>query len=564
MARKGGCLLFASNFNTQCIMKKITLTFLLVFSSLGLFAQEEQEIYFTVFQPAPNSPAGWTKEMVSGDVGQPLNDWYYGETVLPLSSSFSAPAAVFNDDANFAEESNIARIVSRVFDLSQYNTASMSFEYGLSRPSSGTLTVEVFNGSEWISVLFVNENTEPIQSNPIELTSYKNPLFQVRFTYSDEGAAGSQGGAGVTNFKLMGSIDVAPNDLIDNATMVYCGDNFTSTNALATPDSGIFGCGGGNQGGSNGVWYKYISPEPAVVTFSLCESGTDFNSHINVFKGFNPEELECGDASYSSCGNLSKVTFDYSGNTPYYIFVTGTGTTTGTFTVKVSCSDLVPPNDEIINAIDADQFEQPYTDYNVSLTHATSEADAALYANTGCDTGPQFNVFYKFTATSDGEASVSIGNPSGLQLITFYTAPNENATIGDLTWVNQESNLCNVTSEGPERHITTTAGTTYYVVMFQEGLNSDITIDISSSLSTSNNTIEGFGYSPNPVISAMQLTARTAIDHVSLYNLLGQQVKEYTPNALNAALDMSGMASGTYVMKVLVNGTTGTYKIIKQ
>lgn len=174
-------------------MKKITLAFMLLFTSMGIFAQEEQ-IYFTTFPAAPNSPVGWTKEMVTGDVGENLSNWYYGETVLPLSSSFSAPAAVFNDDANFSEEPNEARIVSRVFDLSQYNTASMTFEYGLSYPgSTGSLTVEVFTGVEWHTVLLVNEDTPPTMSNSIELTEYKNPLFQVRFTFSDGGAINSLG-----------------------------------------------------------------------------------------------------------------------------------------------------------------------------------------------------------------------------------------------------------------------------------------------------------------------------------------------------------------------------------
>jgi len=548
-------------------MKKITLTFMLLFASISIFAQEEQQIYFTTFQAAPNSPAGWTKEMVSGDVGETLSNWYYGESVLPLGSSFSAPAAVFNDDANFSEEPNTARIVSRVFDLSQYDSASMTFEYGLSQAQGmATLTVEVFNGSEWITVLIVDEDTAPTLSNPIELNDYKNPLFQVRFTYSDGGAPNALGGAGVTNFKLMGAIAVAPNDLIDNATMIYCGDNLPATNALSTPDSGVFACGGGNPNNSNGVWYKYYAPQqPGLVTFSLCDSGTDFTSHINVFRG-STEELECVDsAEYSSCGNLSNVAFDYNGVATYYILVTGEGVTTGNFTVKLTCGVQAPPNDEIINAIDVDQFEQPYIDPTVALTNATPEVGYEAFETGGCVQGDWYpHVFYKFTATSNGTASVSMGtpNPGGLTMLTFFTAPNENATIADLTWVNQEGNQCNV--QASERNITTIAGTTYYITVMQPDTNSDVVIDITSSLSTPNNTIEGFSYSPNPVNTALQLNSRDIIEHVTLYNLLGQNIKEYTPNALNAALDMNGIASGTYVMKALVNGTTGTYKIIKQ
>jgi len=549
-------------------MKKITLAFLLLASSVGMFAQEEQQIYFTTFQAAPNSPVGWTKEMVSGDEGETLSNWYYGETVLPLSSSFSAPAAVFNDDANLSEEANTARIISRVFDISQYNTVSMEFEYGLSgAQGSGTLKAEVFNGVEWIVVMNISQDTPPTMSYPIELDIYKNPLFQVRFTFSDGGALSSLGGAGITNFRLFGTIDVAPNDFIDNAISLYCGDNMAGTNALSTPDSGVFSCGGGSPANSNGVWYKYDAPEQqGPVTFSLCDSGTDFTSHINVFKGYT-DELECVEngISYENCGNLSSVSFDYNGTVPYYILVTGQGVTTGNYTVKLICGSAPPPNDDIINAIDVDQFPQPYTDPSVALKNATPELGYEAFETGGCVQGDWYpHVFYKFTATSDGTATVSMGtpNPGNLTYLTFFTAPNEQATIADLTWVNQISNQCNFA--GYDRTINTLAGTTYYITVMQPDTNSDVNINISSSLSAGDHTIEGFSYSPNPVSTALQLNSRNIIEQITVYNLLGQNVKEYAPNALNATIDMSSIAAGTYIMKALVNGTTGTYKIIKQ
>ncbi|MAB39883.1 MAG: hypothetical protein CL525_12435, partial [Aequorivita sp.] len=53
------------------------------------------------------------------------------------------------------------------------------------------------------------------------------------------------------------------------------------------------------------------------------------------------------------------------------------------------------------------------------------------------------------------------------------------------------------------------------------------------------------------------------IEHVSLYNLLGQRVLDSRVGAAATQLDISGLSTGSYLMKVTVNGQTGTYKVLK-
>jgi len=50
---------------------------------------------------------------------------------------------------------------------------------------------------------------------------------------------------------------------------------------------------------------------------------------------------------------------------------------------------------------------------------------------------------------------------------------------------------------------------------------------------------------------------------VSLYNLLGQRVLDSRVGAAATQLDLSGLSAGSYLMKVTVNGQTGTYKLLK-
>ena len=91
----------------------------------------------------------------------------------------------------------------------------------------------------------------------------------------------------------------------------------------------------------------------------------------------------------------------------------------------------------------------------------------------------------------------------------------------------------------------------------------DITID-GTLLSTSDNVIEGFSFYPNPTNGTLNLDSVESIEDVAIYNLLGQQVLAQSVDATSTQLDTSSLATGAYLMKVTVNGQTGTYKVIKR
>lgn len=74
---------------------------------------------------------------------------------------------------------------------------------------------------------------------------------------------------------------------------------------------------------------------------------------------------------------------------------------------------------------------------------------------------------------------------------------------------------------------------------------------------------KGFSVYPNPVSNILNLKANESISNVAIYNVLGQQVYGAKVNALTSQVDMSQMASGAYFVKVNINGTEGTVKVIK-
>jgi len=78
------------------------------------------------------------------------------------------------------------------------------------------------------------------------------------------------------------------------------------------------------------------------------------------------------------------------------------------------------------------------------------------------------------------------------------------------------------------------------------------------------NMNELFSYYPNPVNNTLSLRGVKDIQNVAVYNMLGQEVLRTAPNTVNSDVDMSGLQSGTYFIKVMIENTTKTIKVIKK
>jgi hypothetical protein len=85
-----------------------------------------------------------------------------------------------------------------------------------------------------------------------------------------------------------------------------------------------------------------------------------------------------------------------------------------------------------------------------------------------------------------------------------------------------------------------------------------------NTFGTNDNEIAGFEYYPNPADNLLNLSARTNIDSVIIYNILGQKVIDQNVNSMSTALDVSTLSSGTYIMRVTAEGQVASYKVIKR
>ncbi len=399
--------------------------------------------------------------------------------------------------------------------------------------------LRVFDDCNLANQLAVNDDSCGLQS---EVTFVSNGTSTYYIMVEGFGSASG-------NFSLDVSCeDPLPNDDCSGAIAVSCGGSVSGSTVGATVDSSAPTCGPAIT--SPGVWYKFNdnSGLPGDITLSLC-NGTDFDSKISVYSG-TCAALVCVGGNDDACGLQSEITFASNGNTQYYILIHSFGGATGNFTLEVTCTPTPPPNDMIVNSIDVDQIGFPYTDPSVAMPAATTENGSPA----GCDLTGANGVWYNFVPTGDGTANATIVTPGGASSVTFYTAPDENSVETDLTLVPQQTNQC---APGTSASIYTLAGQAYYVFVMNTGAVTDIVID-GTNLGVSDNTIAGFSYYPNPTNGILNLKSVDNIEHVSLYNLLGQLVVENRVNATTSQVDISGLSTGTYLMKVSVNGQIGT------
>lgn len=149
---------------------------------------------------ATTIPAGWSTNITSG-----TDDWRFDlNGDMPTGTDFSSNAAIFDASINDEVGLNESQLLSPVIDTTPLtNGIELSFEYSLQDfAGDGDLIVDVFDGTTWQNVFSISTDVNPTVFPFTDMTAFSNAAFQIRFTYDDDGAAGSIWGAGVDNVIL--------------------------------------------------------------------------------------------------------------------------------------------------------------------------------------------------------------------------------------------------------------------------------------------------------------------------------------------------------------------------
>jgi hypothetical protein len=94
-----------------------------------------------------------------------------------------------------------------------------------------------------------------------------------------------------------------------------------------------------------------------------------------------------------------------------------------------------------------------------------------------------------------------------------------------------------------------------------QGIPFDVT---GTVLSLIDNSFEGFSYYPNPTTNILNVYAKSNIENITIFNVLGQQLVNVSPDNLTSKVDLSNLSAGMYIMKATVNGNVGSFNIIKR
>lgn len=87
---------------------------------------------------------------------------------------------------------------------------------------------------------------------------------------------------------------------------------------------------------------------------------------------------------------------------------------------------------------------------------------------------------------------------------------------------------------------------------------------VDGNLSLSENNIDGFNYYFNQQSQNLTINASEPFSNISVFNVLGQQVVNKNLSSTNEVINLSSIKSGVYIVNIIANGQTTTFKLAKR
>ncbi len=363
---------------------------------------------------------------------------------------------------------------------------------------------------------------------------------------------------------IANTVAIPVNDECANATSLTVNSNFLCTNttagtvAEATASTGITGCPGLPENANDDVWYKFVATDTSHKIELLNISGSNTDLYYMVFDGGAGGDCNTMIGIFCGSSNPGAPTSLTIGNT-YFINVFTNSSVSGantTFDICVGTTPIAPSNDDCANALAISGTSFPF---NASYDATAATNNAGSISVSSCI---DINDGVWYTVTGDGgDITITVSPTAWDAAITVYEG-----SCGTFTCVEDK----NIGGPGSVEAVVFTSiiGTTYYINIGHpdttdapEGVfNLAIT---SSTLSIDDIVAKGFYYYPNPVENILKMNANESINQVSLYSILGREIKKLTQEDLSVELDMSNLPSGTYFVRVLIGNSSGSFKIIK-
>ncbi len=311
------------------------------------------------------------------------------------------------------------------------------------------------------------------------------------------------------------------------------------------------------------VWYSFVANDvlQAINLNNIVGSSIDLNH--SVWSG------TCAGLTLvpGSCGTTASIATGLTAGETYYVRVF-TGTTAAlqntTFDICIGTPPPPPANDDCTGAIEITAGGE-FTSSPVIGSNVSSTSTAGLPAFI-CQTNRANDVWYSVVVPASGSLTIETDASPGTlmtdSVISVYTG-----TCGALVEVG-----CN-DDDGNGNFSKTlltglTPGETLYIGVWKWGTSSDGEFQLSAYDASllSNDTFDAASFRsyPNPVKDILHFSYDKTITSVAVYNLLGQEVITKSTNANQSQVDMSNLAKGTYLVKIMADNQMKTIKVIKE
>jgi hypothetical protein len=353
------------------------------------------------------------------------------------------------------------------------------------------------------------------------------------------------------------------NDECANATSLIvnqnylCGSVTAGTVLEATASGGPNFCSSSTNANDD-VWFKFVATATSHRIQLLNIVGSQTDLYHMVYDGgaggicpTSEMPIFCSDPETS---NQTGLTI---GNT-YFVRVFTKGAAEGdntTFNICIGSLPTAPTNDSCANAeaITSLPFDAMY-----DASGATN--NSGFITASGC-IGMNDGVWYTLTGNG-GDFTVTVEPTSWNAGIAIYTG-----SCGSFTCVDDSNiggnNIVEATT------FPTVNGTTYYVNIGHpsgtvDGTEGIFNLSVTSTvLSIEDIIAKGFSYYPNPVKDVLKMNANEPINQISIYSILGRELKTINQSNVSTEVDFSGFPSGTYFVRAVVGSSSGAFKIIK-
>lgn len=343
------------------------------------------------------------------------------------------------------------------------------------------------------------------------------------------------------------SADTMAVPTVDGATEMVSGTTVGST--LSADNS----CETENYGD---VWYVLNPTVTGVYEFSIEENPTGQSGSVN----YSIYEGACGalTAKTPSCSSSNAiVTLD--AGTTYYAMVQSQQNNPGiTFDLDVTkLPDAIANSDCSAPVV---LTESTDATGNNSISGNINVTDIAYYSPEGCASSSTESVWYSLTPQYTGTYNFEFTRDSGFASYTVYDTSDcsQTETAGYVTGFSSCFNSGAKTGD-------LVAGNTYLIFVHSSSA-SEFTFFAypDPSLGLDSNNFESFAYYPNPVKNTLTIEARNEMSEISVHNIVGQKVKQFTPNGLTTSLDMNQLNKGVYFVTVKINNSQKTFRVIKE